>query len=113
MHELGIAEALVEQVEAVRQANGGGRVIAVEVLVGTWRQVVPEILRTYFEHLTRDTPLEGATVEVQQVTATARCGRCGAEFALEDVYLVCPRCGALGCTLLTGKELDLVGLELE
>ena len=26
---------------------------------------------------------------------------------------VCPRCGALGCTLVTGDELYLVGVELD
>jgi hydrogenase nickel incorporation protein HypA/HybF len=113
MHELGIAQALVEQVEAARMANGGGRVLAVDVRIGTWRQVVPEILSSYVEHLTRGTPLEAARIDIQPVQAVARCGRCGDEFALVDVFLVCPRCGALGCTLLTGKELDLVGMELE
>jgi hydrogenase nickel incorporation protein HypA/HybF len=113
MHELSIAEALVEQVEAVRTANDGGKVVAVEVRIGEWRQVVPDILSSYFEHLTQGTPLEGARIDIEQVAATARCGACAKVFALEDIFLVCPDCGSHQCELLSGRELELIGLELE
>jgi hydrogenase nickel incorporation protein HypA/HybF len=113
MHELSIAQALVDQVEAARSANGGGRVLAVEVRIGEWRQIVPEILTSYYDHLTRSTPLEGARVDIDRIAATARCGTCAAVFALDDISLICPTCGSRNCELLTGGELELVGLELE
>jgi hydrogenase nickel incorporation protein HypA/HybF len=113
MHELSIAVALVEQVEEVRRANGGGKVVSVDVKVGQWQLVVPEILSGYFEHLAQGTPLEAAEIRIDSVEATARCRDCSEEFPVEDGFLVCPRCGALGCTLLTGDELNLVGVELD
>ena len=113
MHEFSIAQALVEQVEATRQANGGGRVVSVEVRIGEWRQVVPEILASYFDHLTKDTPMEGARIEIERVDATARCTSCDEVFELDDVFLVCPGCGSPVCEVLTGKELELIGLELD
>jgi hydrogenase nickel incorporation protein HypA/HybF len=113
MHELSVAQALVEQVEGARVANGGGKVIAVEVRVGEWRQVVPEILTSYFDHLTRGTVLEGARLEIDHVAASAHCGSCARVFALDDIFLICPDCGSRACELLTGRELDLVGLELD
>jgi hydrogenase nickel incorporation protein HypA/HybF len=100
-------------VEAARSANGGGRVLAVEVRIGEWRQVVPEILASYYEHLTRGTLLEGARIDIDRVAATARCAACAAEFALDDILLICPTCGSRRCELLTGRELELIGLELE
>ena len=113
MHELRIAESLVEQVEAVRQANGGGKVVSVDVRIGTWRQIVPEVLTSYFGHLSQNTALEGARVDIDQVEATGHCSECDEVFALVDIFLVCPRCGSAVCTLATGGELDLVGVELE
>jgi hydrogenase nickel incorporation protein HypA/HybF len=113
MHELSIAQALVEQVEAARLANGGGRVISVQVRVGEWRQVVPEILTSYFDHLSQGTLLEAARIEIDRVAASGRCGNCAQIFTLGDVFLVCPTCGSRACELLTGRELDLVGLELD
>ncbi|OFW60674.1 MAG: hypothetical protein A2133_05915 [Actinobacteria bacterium RBG_16_64_13] len=113
MHELSIAQALVEQVEAARLANGGGRVVSVEIRVGEWRQVVPEILKSYFDHLSKGTPMEAARLEIDHVAASARCGSCSEVFALDDIFLICPACGSRACELLTGGELDLVGLELD
>ena len=113
MHELSIAQALVEQVEAVRTTNGGGKVLAVEVRIGEWRQVVPEILSSYFDHLAKDTPLEGARIDIVPVAATGRCGACAGVFTLDDIFLVCPTCGSRDCEVLSGRELELIGLELE
>lgn len=113
MHELSIAQALVDQVEEARTSNGGGRVLAVEVRVGTWRLVVPEILSGYYELLTRGTPLEGSRLEIESVAASARCGKCDKVFPVEEAWVVCPDCASLGATLLSGQELNLVGVELE
>jgi hydrogenase nickel incorporation protein HypA/HybF len=113
MHELSIAQALVEQVEAVRQANGGGGVVSVEVRLGQWQQVVPEILTGYFDYLAQGTPLEAARIRIEQVAATARCEDCARVFAVEDIYLVCPVCASRSCVLLSGKEMELVGVELD
>ena len=113
MHELSIAQALVDQVEEARVSNGGGRVLTVEVRIGTWRLVVPEILTSYYASIVRGTPLEGSSLEIESVTATARCRSCDRVFPVEEAWVVCPDCASLGADLLSGRELDLVGLELE
>jgi len=113
MHELSIALALVEQVEEVRLANGGGKVVSVDIKIGRWQLVVPEILSGYFDQIAEGTPLKGAEIRIDSVEATARCTTCSEEFPVEDRFLVCPQCGALGCTLLTGDELYLAAVELD
>ena len=113
MHELSIAQALVDQVEEARVSNGGGRVLTVEVRIGTWRLVVPEILTGYYESIVRGTPLEGSCLAIESVPATARCGTCARDFPVEEAWVVCPDCASLGASLLSGQELNLVGIELE
>jgi hydrogenase nickel incorporation protein HypA/HybF len=113
MHELSIALALVEQIEEVRLANGGRKVVAADIRIGRWQLVVPEILSGYFDQLAQGTPLEAADIRIESVETTARCKECSREFTVEDRFLVCPQCGALGCMLLTGDELYLVGVELD
>jgi len=94
-------------------SNGGGRVLAVEVRIGTWRLVVPEVLAGYYESLVSGTPLEGSHVAIESVAASARCRTCTRVFPVEEAWIVCPDCASLGAALLSGQELDLVGVELE
>jgi hydrogenase nickel incorporation protein HypA/HybF len=112
VHELSIVEALLEQVGCVQEAHGG-RVSTVTVRVGKWRQVVPEVFRFHYDVLTREGRLSGSRLELIEVDTTALCTSCGALFTVEDSFVVCPVCSALGATLMTGDELDLVSIELE
>ena len=74
---------------------------------------MPEILSGYYELLARGTPLEGSRLDIESVAAVARCEKCGKVFPVEEAWVVCPDCGSLGATLLSGQELNLVGVELE
>jgi len=113
MHELAIVEALLEQVGRVQEAHGGGRVSGTTVRVGKWRKVVPEVFRFHYDVLTREGTLSGSRLEIIEVDATALCASCGTLFAVEDSYIVCPECSALGGSLVTGDELELVSVDLE
>lgn len=112
MHELGIAEALIEQVEAVRSSHQGCEVVSVGLRIGSWRLVVPESLDFYYRSLTGGTPLEGSRLDIETVEACGRCLQCGEIFPVEAPLIVCPVCGSLGGDLVAGQELDLVSVEL-
>jgi hydrogenase nickel incorporation protein HypA/HybF len=110
MHELSIAEALVDI--AVRHADGR-RVTRVEVRVGHLRQVVAPALELAFELVARETPVEGAELVLEQVPAVARCRACETESELDGLPLVCRSCGGWDLELLQGEELQVEALELE
>jgi hydrogenase nickel incorporation protein HypA/HybF len=112
MHELSIAQALVEQVEEVRSRHGGQAVISVGVRIGSWRLVVPESLEFYYSLLTRGTSLEGSRLEMDTVEARGLCPACGETFPVEAPLIVCPLCGGVGGDLVCGQELQLVSVEL-
>jgi hydrogenase nickel incorporation protein HypA/HybF len=112
VHELGIVQALVEQVEEVRAAHEGRAVVAVGLRIGNWRLVVKDSLEFYYEVLARGTALEGSRLEIETVEATSACRRCGQVFTAQAPLLVCPECGGPGGELLTGQELNLVSVEL-
>ena len=115
MHEMSIVEALLEAVQraCADAMRCEARVLAVHVRVGQLRQVVPETLQFCYEAATRDTVLAGSQLEIEKVPATARCRECRAEFAVEENWFECPRCQSAGAELLTGRELDLISIELE
>jgi hydrogenase nickel incorporation protein HypA/HybF len=110
MHELAIAQAIVEIVE--RHA-AGRRVARVELRVGRLRQVVPSALRFGFELTARATVAEGAQLEIVDVAAGGRCRSCGADCELDAFPFVCARCGAADVELTRGEELLVEAVEVE
>ena len=110
MHELAIAEALVSI--AARHA-AGRRVRRIEVRVGHLRQVVPTALEFAFELVAHDTPLEGAELELCEVSAAGRCRDCRAETVMSGFPLACGRCGGLDMEVIAGEELSVEALEVD
>ena len=64
MHELAIAESVVA---TVLERTGGRQVSVVRLRVGRLSGVVPDALTFCFELATAGTPLEGATLEIEEV----------------------------------------------
>jgi hydrogenase nickel incorporation protein HypA/HybF len=110
LHELSIAESVVRI--ASYQADGR-RVTKVHMKVGHLRQVVPSALAFGFELVAEGTPVEGATLEMEEVPAAGMCRGCGAESQLRNFPLRCTQCGGLDLEILKGEELLVEFLELE
>ena len=81
MHELSLAGAVIDTAE--RHA-GGRRVVHIQLRLGELRQVVPDSLSFYFEHVARGTLCEGAALEYETVAAALACGECRAAWTLDD-----------------------------
>ena len=110
MHELSIAESVVRV--ASRQANGR-RVTKVQLKVGHLRQVVPSALAFGFELVAEGTPVEGAELKMEEVSAVGTCRECAAESQLRSFPLQCQECGSFDLEILRGEELLVEYLELE
>jgi hydrogenase nickel incorporation protein HypA/HybF len=110
MHELSIADAVVQIVE--RHA-AGRRVTKVELRVGHLRQVVAPALEFAFELVARDTVVEGAELALTEVPAAVACLNCGHEGVHVQFPAVCERCGSLDVEIRGGDELLVEALELE
>jgi len=108
MHELAIAESLVA---AVLERTEDQRVTAVRIRVGRLSGVVPDALDFAFEIAVAGTPLEGASLEIEQPTGRASCRTCGQDFGLVDLILLCP-CGSADVEVLAGRELMLGSVEV-
>ena len=110
MHELAIAEGIVEVAE--RHA-AGRRVYAVEVTVGHLRQVVPSALEFAFELVARGTTLDRAELRLTEVPAAGHCRACGCDSVLDGFPLACAACGSVDVEVTRGEELLVESLELD
>lgn len=108
MHELALAESLVERILETVEASSV-RVVRLEV--GRLSLVVPAALTFCFEVVTRGTGLEEAILEIHEIAGVGRCRSCGEEVGVEGPILCCP-CGSFDLEILRGNELRLKEVEV-
>ncbi len=119
MHELAIAEALIEQVGTELERAGRGtrlRVGAVkrlELAVGRLSGVHCDSLRFAFEVLSPGTPVEGAELSIREPPAISRCRQCEAATEIAEMVIDCPQCGSAEIVIEAGRELLLESIEIE
>ncbi len=110
MHEMAIAEALIEQVLELARQNNAEKVCEVEVSLGVMRLVVPEALEVAFAALAEGTIVQGATLAQVEKPITARCRQCSVEYQPPPGDLQCPQCHQADYVIVDGDEIILKSL---
>ena len=113
MHELSIAMSLVDL--ACEEADTvDGRIVALHLRLGALAGVVKEALLFSFGVAATGTPIEGATLVIEDVRAVVFCADCNEERELTNVqHFHCPMCGAFAPNVVRGRELQLFAMEIE
>lgn len=113
MHELSIAQSIIEIVRSNVASDDAYLVRSVRVKVGEISGVIPESLEFCFEAITHDTPLERATLDIEHVPFVLRCKTCDASFGSEMGIVLCPHCTGTDTQVLSGFELQVAEIELD
>jgi hydrogenase nickel incorporation protein HypA/HybF len=113
VHELSISHGVLEVALAALECLPPPvpRVERVTVRVGRLTAVVPDSLHYHFDLLIPGTSLEGAELVIEEIPIRGRCAECVAEFEIDTLSFVCPRCGSGFVELYSGRELDVVSRE--
>ena len=114
MHELSIAMSIVElaQEEAVRR--GDVQIKAVHLRLGALSGVVKDALLSSYEMACADTCLEGSRLVIEEVPVIVFCRHCDAQRPVHSTQMFCcSDCGTATGEVVQGKELMVVGLEVE
>ncbi|MDJ0828230.1 MAG: hydrogenase maturation nickel metallochaperone HypA [Desulfobacterales bacterium] len=113
MHEMGIAMQIVEiATESIPKDMAHARVARVNLKVGKLAAVVPESLRFCFEVATRETPLAGAELHIEEIPVEARCNDCNHEWTISEPVFTCQKCNSGAIKILSGRELDIETIEI-
>jgi len=113
VHELSIAKSLIELACDYAEREGASRVNRISVRLGS-ESVVFRSLYFCFDSAASNTMCEGAELDIEQVPLTAFCPACDeAKVLLSRTSFRCPDCGTPTPKILTGREMQLVSLNLQ
>ena len=108
MHELSIAQSIVEM---VGERAGDARVHKLTLVIGRLSGVMPDALRFCFDVCAEGTVLEGAVLEIIEPSGRGRCPECGGEQEITSLFDMCV-CGATGLGCIAGDELRIKEMEM-
>lgn len=113
MHELSLAENIIQLVEQTAGQEKATRVKTVFVEVGRLAQVDVDALCFAFEVVARGGCAAGAHLAILDVEALGVCEDCGVQTAMVAMHTPCAGCGGHRLRLLSGQEMRVKGVEIE
>jgi hydrogenase nickel incorporation protein HypA/HybF len=113
MHELSIAESLLDVALENCRSKGFSQIGSIKLVIGKASGVMPDALLFGFNAVKEGTIADKAALEIEEVPVTGLCNDCGKDFTTEEIYILsCPHCGGVSYTLLTGRELMITEMEV-
>jgi hydrogenase nickel incorporation protein HypA/HybF len=113
MHEMSIAQSLVDILQEEMATHGAATLRSVRLSIGEMSAIVPESLSFCFEIIVQGTPLEGAKLLMDRIPLKGHCPSCEKIFEIKDFVFVCPACGNTAIETIEGQELSIVEMEVE
>lgn len=112
MHEMALAEGVLNVIEDSARTQGFTRVKTVRLEIGRLAAVEPEALRFSFDVVKRGTIAEGAVIEIVDVPGRAWCMKCGDTVAIDERGAACPACGSYQLQVSGGEDMRVSELEV-
>jgi hydrogenase nickel incorporation protein HypA/HybF len=114
MHELSIALGIIDVAAEELTRQGGGTIVAVHLKVGAVAGVVKRALQSAFELAREGSALEHASLLIEDVPLVVFCPDCRCEQPVASPFeMRCSECGAFGSDIVSGRELEIVAMEIE
>jgi hydrogenase nickel incorporation protein HypA/HybF len=113
MHEVSIAQNIINQVDNILAENKGKKLKKVYIRVGKLSCVIPKNLSFIFNILIADTPLSNAQLEIEIIQVVCKCQKCESSFEIKEDGFVCPHCNSYDIEVISGRELLIDKVEVE
>ncbi len=114
MHELSIAMSILDIAVEESERRGGAVIVAVHIKLGLLSGVVQESLLAAYELAREMSPQCRARLVIEEVRVVAYCPVCRSEQQILSIQeLVCPQCGSVTPEIVTGRELEIVAMEIQ
>lgn len=113
MHEVALAQGIVDIVAERATRDGFTRARVVHVEIGELSHVMPEALAFGFESASAGTPAQGATLDIIRCPGKAWCMDCSAEVQVASRAELCPTCGGAKVMVTGGEQMRVTELEVD
>jgi hydrogenase nickel incorporation protein HypA/HybF len=113
MHELSIAESILDAVRKEIALHPGTLPTRVGIKIGSMAAIDPEALKFCFDAVVSGTEWSELKLDTNVIAASRICNNCRNVFVVEDYNSICPACSSSATTPDGGDELDLEYLEVE
>ena len=113
MHEMSLAEGVLQLVEDTARRESASRVKLVVLEIGRLSSVEPEAIKFCFEAVTHGSIAQGAALEILAVAGAGWCMQCAENVPMTELYGACPKCGSHQVQPTGGTEMRVKEIEIE
>ncbi len=113
MHELSLAQDLVEKILAIIKRENVKKVLSITVSIGALSGVEQNPMEFCFPEATRNTPLEGCGFHITKQGLIVSCKDCN-EISKPSIHAIfCSHCQSGNVDIVEGKDFKLMELEVD
>jgi len=113
MHEMSLAEGVLEIIEDAAAVQGFTRVKTVVLEIGQLAAVEVEAMRFCFDAVMQGSVAEGARLDIIEVLGIGWCMHCATTVPMSDRLDICPHCGGVRLQPTGGLEMRVKQMEVE
>ncbi|WP_421869309.1 hydrogenase maturation nickel metallochaperone HypA [Motiliproteus sp.] len=112
MHEMSLAEGMIQLIEEQARSQQFERVTAVHLEIGRLSNVEVEAMRFCFDAVIRGTLAEGAGLTITETPGIGWCMDCSQSVEHQALYDPCPLCGGYKIQVTGGNQMLIKELEV-
>jgi hydrogenase nickel incorporation protein HypA/HybF len=114
MHELSIALSILDLAFEEAERQGGVRVLGIHLKLGCLSGVVKESLLRAYDLAREGTAFEETQLIIEEVPVLVHCPSCRTTQGVVSVQeLCCALCGTPSADVASGRDLELVAMEIQ
>ena len=113
MHEMSLAEGVLQIIEGAAQKQNFSRVRTVWLEIGQLAGVEAEAMKFCFDAVMRDSIAQDAELVIIELPGQAWCMACSDTVHVQALFDACPKCGSHQVQVTGGNEMRVKELDVE
>lgn len=113
MHEASIALDLLDIATEHCRKSGYSKIDSINLKIGRASGVMPDALIFSFDAIKKDSFADGALLNIDEVPVSGVCRECSSKFTVDEEYVLsCPVCKSNKFNIVSGREMDIIDMEV-